>query len=125
MDHKDLEAWKKSISLVEKLYKVTALFPRAELYGITLQIRRAAVSIASNISEGAARNSNKEFLKFLSYALGSLAEVETQCVIAERLGFLHNQNITEDVQKVRSLIIGLRKYLKCKEVRSKEVKSEG
>lgn len=112
MNHKDLDVWKQAIVFVEKIYKLTGIFPKEELYGLSLQIRRAAVSIASNISEGAARNSKKEFLNFLNYGLGSLAEVETQLIIAERLGYIKNQSFTDDVNRVRALIIGFRNHIR-------------
>lgn len=73
MDHKELEVWKCSMELVEAIYKVSYKFPKSERYGLTSQIRRAAVSVPSNIAEGAARKSDKELLQFLSIALGSLA----------------------------------------------------
>ncbi len=73
------------MDLVSNIYKITEFFPNKELYGLTNQIRRAAVSIPSNIAEGAARNSKKEFIQFLYIALGSLSELETQIIIANRL----------------------------------------
>ena len=75
--HKKLEAWQKSIELTEIIYKITSLFPKEEIYGLPNQMRRCAVSVASNIAEGAARNSTKEFLQFLSIAQGSLSELDT------------------------------------------------
>ena len=72
--HKDLDAWKESMSLVEEVYKLTESFPKEEIFGLTSQMRRAATSIPSNIAEGAARNSEKEFIQFLHVSLGSLAE---------------------------------------------------
>ena len=80
-----MDVWKKSMDLVEAIYDLTASFPSEEKYGLTSQIRRASVSIPSNISEGAARKNNKEFSQFISIALGSLAELETQYLIAIRL----------------------------------------
>lgn len=112
MNHKDLDAWKQAIAFVEKTYKLTALFPREELYGLTLQIRRASVSIASNISEGAARNSKREFLNFLNYSLGSLAELETQFIIAGRLGYIADNVFSDNIVRLRSLIIGLRNHIR-------------
>jgi len=88
--HKDLEVWKKSMDFVELIYKETAKFPADELYGLTSQMRRAAVSIPSNIAEGAARNGKKEFVQFLYIALGSLSELETQIIIAKRLAYFHD-----------------------------------
>jgi four helix bundle protein len=72
--HKDLEVWKRSLDLVEKVYSMTRSFPKEEVYGLTLQMRRSAVSVPSNIAEGAARGSKKEFIQFLYIALGSLEE---------------------------------------------------
>jgi four helix bundle protein len=93
MDHKDLDVWKKGMELVERVYSMSRAFPDSERYGLTSQIRRAAVSIPSNIAEGAARKSDKELLQFLSIAIGSLAELETQYLIAIRLGFLGKINL--------------------------------
>ncbi len=123
MDHKNLDAWKKSIDLVEMIYKLSALFPDEERYGLTSQIRRAAVSVPSNLAEGAARNSKKEFLNFISISLGSLAEVETQVIIAQRLNFCEPSNDFDQINEVRALIIGLRNYLR-KTTSMLKVKSE-
>ena len=86
--YRDLEVWQKSIAFVEDVYKAVKTFPREEQYGLSDQIRRAAVSIPSNIAEGFGRDSNAEFLRFLAIARGSLYEVSTQLEIAHRLGFL-------------------------------------
>ena len=93
--YKDLIVWQKSMDLVELVYQATKGFPREELYGLTNQIRRASVSIPSNIAEGQARNSTAEFRNFLSIARGSLAEVETQLLIAERLNYLDSEKLRE------------------------------
>jgi len=84
--YRDLIAWRKAMELVTDVYRVTQLFPRNELYGLTNQLRRASVSLPSNIAEGQARFSRKEFHHFLSQARGSLVEIETQLTIAENLG---------------------------------------
>ena len=97
--HHDLDVWKNSIDLVEDIYKLSSKFPKEEVYGLTSQIRRAAVSVPSNIAEGAARQSNKEFIQFLYIALGSLSEVETQVCIALKLGFI------ERIDKINIKII--------------------
>jgi four helix bundle protein len=86
--YRDLIAWRKAMHLVRAIYDVTRLFPRDELYGLTNQLRRAAVSVPSNIAEGQARFSPKEFCHFLSQARGSLVEIETQILIAQDLGYL-------------------------------------
>jgi four helix bundle protein len=89
--HRDLEAWKRSMTLVQEIYSITGSFPNHELFGLTNQMRRAGVSIPSNIAEGAARNSKKEFIQFLYIAIGSLSEVETQILIAKGLGYINEQ----------------------------------
>ncbi len=86
--YRDLIAWRKAMDLVTDIYLVTKAFPRNEQYGLTNQLRRAAVSVPSNIAEGQARFSRKEFHHFLSHARGSLVEVETQVTIAQNLGYL-------------------------------------
>ena len=110
--HKDLDIWKLGIELVEEVYKTTAEFPKEEIYGLTNQMRRAAVSIPSNISEGAARSSKKEFIQFLYVALGSLAEIETQAIISEKLGYLKNHPLMELIEKQRRKQLNFIKYLK-------------
>jgi four helix bundle protein len=84
---KDLVVWQRSIELTEAIYKLTAKFPESERFGLTNQMRRASVSIASNISEGYGRLSKGEYVQFLGHARGSCSELETQIVIAKRLGF--------------------------------------
>ncbi|MGK0286095.1 MAG: four helix bundle protein [Salibacteraceae bacterium] len=96
MTHKDLEVWKRSIDLVVSIYDLTKVFPDGEKYGLTSQMRRAAVSIPSNISEGAGRSSTKEFIRFLDIATGSLSELETQLIIVIRLGFIKKQNLLDE-----------------------------
>ena len=113
--HKDLDVWKKSMDLVEGVYRLTKSFPDAEKYGLTNQIRRCAVSISSNIAEGAARNTDKEFVQFCYIALGSLSELETQLLIAERLKYSQNIDILENVVEIRRMLLGLIKYLKSKQ----------
>lgn len=112
MHHKDLEAWKKSIELVKDVYSITKDFPSNEQFGLVSQMRRAAVSIPSNLAEGAARFSDKESIRFLEISLGSLAELETQIIIAKELNFIkENQVLLEKIKTVSALLIGLRKYL--------------
>ena len=97
--HKDLDVWKKSINLVTEIYKVTKDYPQSELYGLTNQIRRCSVSISSNIAEGAARTSSKEFSHFLSITLGSIAELETQILISQNLGYIRTHSF-EEINKI-------------------------
>ena len=109
MDYKDLDAWKQAMGLVEDVYKLTRPFLREEVYGLTAQVRRSAVSIPSNLAEGSARRSPKEFANFLATALGSLAELETQLLIAERLKHASTQNALKHSVRVRALLLGSRK----------------
>jgi len=114
-NHKDLEVWKESINLVKLIYEVTKKLPKDEIFGLTLQIKKSVISIPSNIAEGAARQSNKEFIQFLYIALGSLSELETQLIIANNLNFVNIDNsILELIEKIRKMIIGLIKYNKNK-----------
>jgi len=111
--HKDLLVWQKAMDMVEEVYNLTKSMPYSELYGLTSQIRRAAVSVPSNIAEGAARSSNKEFLKFLYIALGSIAELETQLILAQRLNFI--DSIPLDIlNEVKKLLIRLMKKIKVR-----------
>jgi len=112
--HKDLDVWKDSIELVTKIYQLVSNFPKEERFGLVDQIKRAAISIPSNIAEGAARNSQKEFLQFLYIALGSIAELETQLIISKKLGFLNDEGIFEDLEKIKSKLLGLIRYLRKK-----------
>ena len=86
--YRQLIAWQKAMELVKYVYDLTKKFPREELYGLTLQIRKAVVSVPSNIAEGQGRNSTKEFLHFLSIAYGSLMETETQGLVAEMKNYI-------------------------------------
>jgi four helix bundle protein len=99
--HRDLEVWQKSMQFVTALYERTAVFPKHELYGLTNQLRRAAVSVPSNIAEGYGRSSRKEFNLFLCHARGSLLEVETQLEIARNLRYLSDANFAELLSKIR------------------------
>jgi len=100
---KDLIAWQKSIDLVIDVYDVTKQFPKEELYGLTAQLRRAAVSIPSNIAEGQERHSKRDFRHFLRQAKGSLAEVETQVVIGRKLTYLHDAPLTSLEKRIEEL----------------------
>ncbi|MBC5841446.1 four helix bundle protein [Flavobacterium sp. F-380] len=112
MNHKDLDVWKKSMDLVEVIYKLTQQFPDSEKFGLSSQMRRAAVSIPSNIAEGSARKGDKELIHFLHIALGSVAELETQYLIAIRLHFTVNDEAIENVlNEVKKLLLGFRNYI--------------
>ena len=93
--YKELIVWQKSLLLVKQIYLVTQNFPKSELYGLMSQMRRAAVSIPSNIAEGQTRNSRAEFSQFLAIAHGSLAELETQMIISKDLGYVTQKQFDE------------------------------
>lgn len=113
--HHDLDVWKMSIDFAVDLYRITESFPRQEKFGLVSQIRRAGVSIASNIAEGASRYSAKEFRYFFAVALGSATEIETQLEIASRLGYIHGENqVIKTLQKIRKMLINLRKAIESK-----------
>ena len=99
--------WQKGIALVKKVYQLTQTFPDAEKFGLTSQMRRAAVSIPSNIAEGQARHTRREFIQFLSHSEGSVAELETQVILCVELGYC----ALEDTQKISSLTTELSKML--------------
>ncbi len=112
---RDLDVWKLSIEFVKNIYKITNKFPNSEIYGLTSQLRRSAISIPSNIAEGQGRNSSKEFGQFLAIALGSLAELETQVIIAKEIGYLTGENLIPllaDMDVIRKMIKALASSLK-------------
>jgi len=107
--HLDLDVWKKSMDLAKAVYENTKAFPQDEIYGLTSQMRRAAVSIASNIAEGAARGSKKDFARFLDIAQGSAAELETQCFLAQNLKYGQLDQVLLMLQGIRRMLVGLKK----------------
>ena len=113
--HRDLNVWKESIQFVSNIYTITKIFPKTEIFGIVNQLRRASVSVPSNISEGAARQSQKEFVHFLYISLGSLAEIETQLVISKNLEYLNikqHDELIEKLNKIQKMLYGLIKKIK-------------
>jgi four helix bundle protein len=115
--YRELLVWQKSIELAERIYAASKGFPKEESYGLTSQMRRAAVSIPSNIAEGAAREGTGEFLQFLSTARGSLAELETQLLLTERLGYLKAAQVRElekACDEIGRMLSGLRKSISSK-----------
>jgi four helix bundle protein len=95
MTHKDFNVWKKSMNLAVLIYRITNQFPKEESFGLTSQMRRAAVSIPSNIAEGHGRNSDKELIRFLFISLGSAAELETQILLSNKLDFLKGDSFNQ------------------------------
>lgn len=108
--HYRLRAWSEAIALVKDIYLVTQAFPKEETYGLTTQTRRSAISIPSNLAEGAARSGRREFAQFLSIAKGSISELETQLIIAVELGYLDNEHsVFAAIERVSRLVTGLHK----------------
>ncbi|MFO7618038.1 MAG: four helix bundle protein [Bacteroidales bacterium] len=112
MIHKKMDVWKLSIEMVIDVYQLTRSYPVTEKFGLTNQMRRAAVSVPSNIAEGTARNSKKECAHFLRIALGSLTELETQLIISQRLGFCASEanEILEKEKRIAQMLLGLLKH---------------
>ena len=113
--HHKLDVWKRSLSLVTRIYEITTAFPDKEKFGLVSQMRRAAVSISSNIAEGAARNSRKEFVNFLHIAQGSIAELETQILISRNLEYVDKERVDpllQELEEISRMIIGLQRSLK-------------
>jgi four helix bundle protein len=112
--HRKLLAWQQAMDLVEVVYTETARFPKEEIYGLTSQIKRSAISVPSNIAEGAARNSTRELRHYLGISCGSMAELETQLELAIRLGFLKPDSLAvSQLNRVASLLVALRRSLKA------------
>jgi four helix bundle protein len=106
--HHKLRAWQQAVALVKSVYRASSGFPRDELYGITAQMRRAAVSVPANIAEGAARATDREFAHLLVVARGSLSELETHVIVAKELGLLaEEQALREEIDQVFMLVGGL------------------
>ena len=116
-NYRDLDVWKFSRKLVSDVYKITQSFPKEEIYALTSQLRRAAVSILSNIAEGHARSGPKEFMQFLSIALGSLAEVETQLLLSEDLHYTTAKDtvlVLQEIERLQKMLHALRTVLRSK-----------
>lgn len=110
--HYRLEAWRAARVLVKRVYEITSAYPSQETYGLVAQLRRAAVSIPSNLAEGAARAGQREFAQFVNIASGSLSELETQLLLSADLGYLDpNHEIFSDVDQVSALLQGLYRSL--------------
>lgn len=115
--YRDLDVWKRVIDWVEQIYLISKAFPPDEKFGLTSQLRRAAVSVPSNIAEGSARTGTGEFLQFLSFSSGSLAEADTQLIVANRLGMLTNSQLTDlltQTEIISKMLNSLKRSLKSK-----------
>jgi four helix bundle protein len=111
---RELEIWKRSVDLAEYIYKATNDFPKDELYGLTSQLRRAAVSIPSNIAEGFTRLHNREYKQFLYVSLGSCSEVITQLIISEKLGYIEKKKadrLIDEIEQISKMTMSLIKKL--------------
>jgi four helix bundle protein len=114
-NHRELIAWQEAVLLVEMVYRETAAFPREEVYGLSAQLRKCAISIPSNIAEGAGRNTSKELVQFLGIANGSRSELDTQLFIASRLGLIGtNSPIFGQLERVGQLLTALRKSVQSR-----------
>lgn len=112
LNHKNLEAWKQSLLLIKEIYVLTKTFPKEELFGITSQLRRASISVASNIAEGSSRKSSAERKRFYEIARSSVVEIDTQLEISLQIGFVEKeelQDIESSVTHVFALLSGLLK----------------
>lgn len=113
--HYKLDVWRKSVNLITEVYALTSSFPEVEKFGLVSQIRRASVSIPSNIAEGATRDTNKEFNNFLSIAKGSASELETQLIICEKLKYIEKVTLDRFIKKIEDItkmLVGLKKSIK-------------
>ena len=114
--YKELIVWQKAMEMVENIYALTQSLPKDELFALTNQIRRAAISVPSNIAEGYGRQSKKEYQQFLSIANGSVCEIETQLLLCVRLGYLTEENTRETFQllsEIGKMIIAIKQKLKA------------
>lgn len=121
--HEKLEVWNRAVEFVVTIYKGTSQFPLEEKFGLTSQIRRAAISVPANLAEGAARQSAKEFGRFPAIAQGSASELETELLIAERLGYLAidaYKEMQSELNTIARMIVGLSRHLKRKDTMENE-----
>lgn len=109
--YQELLVWQKGMLIVKTIYELTSQFPKEEIYGLTAQMRRSAVSIPSNIAEGRSRSTRKDFIQFLKIASGSLAELETQVLIAQEIGFLKNEHMVSMLDEERRMLHSMMKKL--------------
>ena len=113
MNYKELDAWKESMELVQLVYEITQKFPSEEKFGLDSQLRRATVSVPSNIAEGCSRSSNKEYKRFVEIALSSILELETQIIIAAKLKLIHSEHpVFKKIENTIKIMHGLIRFLK-------------
>ncbi len=112
LPYKKLKKWQKGIDLVQEIYEITRTFPKEEVFGITAQMRRSAISIPSNIAEGSQRTTNKDFALFISIAMGSLAELETQIIVSEKQKYISKEKYAQLNLQIEELSKMLRSFYK-------------
>ena len=111
-NYKELEIWKSSLKYCTPIYKITAKFPEEEKFGLISQLRRASVSVPSNIAEGSARNSNKDFIRFLEYSLGSCREIDTQLLVSVDLEFISSDEINLLSNELNRIMVMINNFIK-------------
>jgi four helix bundle protein len=112
--YKELKIWQKGMALAKQVYRLTSRFPAEEKYGLAVQLRRAAVSVPSNIAEGQARSGTREFLQFLSHASGSLAELETQILLRADLGYCSAsdvKSVSDEITEMQKMMAAIKRKL--------------
>lgn len=110
--HKDLDVWKLSMEMITEIYEKTSGFPKHEVYGLTSQIRRASISVAANISEGAGRRSSRELRQFLYISMASLSELETLMIVSSRIGYLNSADSVYFHEKIKLITAQLGGFIK-------------
>ena len=111
-NYRELEIWKASVLFCTSIYKITSKFPDEEKFGLISQLRRASISVSSNIAEGSARNSDKDFVKFLGYSLGSCREIDTQLLVVVNLEFIKNQEIETINNELNRIMVMINNFIK-------------
>ena len=111
-NYKELEIWKASLKICTPIYKLTKTFPDDEKFGLISQIRRAAVSVPSNIAEGSSRSSDKDFVRFLEYSLGSCREIETQILIAQDLEYANSETVAIILSELYRIMVMINNFIK-------------
>jgi four helix bundle protein len=111
-NYKELETWKASLAICTPIYRLTKSFPDDEKFGLVSQIRRATVSVPSNIAEGSSRNSDKDFVRFLEYSLGSCREIETQILIAKDLEYANSESVAIILKELYRIMVMINNFIK-------------
>lgn len=113
-NYKDLQVWVRARALVKRTHQVTQAFPKEELFGLTSQLRRAAVSVPANIAEGFMRHGTRDYISFISIALGSLAELETLYILSDDLGYLDAAGDLNEIEQMQKMLFAMRQSLREK-----------